>query len=429
MTAISLRHPSASQALTITPAALAWFWGAIILVNGVLYKTYDIAVPNMHAEAARQLGLTFLAFEVVVIAYAIRAGLELREYWVRTPRLSRALIGVFLGTFWVSSVFVSPLFPTSLILCLSLVVQVLFAISLHHCLPALSRTDIRAVPVIVLTFALFGVLTFVRIAHPTPEDFSAATAVGWQFSIPGFISVRLFGAVAGAFLTLFIAMALLVRKNQGERIWIYGGLILLATFTLWTATRAAIVGASIAIVFILVAYRIRPPLSAIVASVICIAIGAVIAPQLVPYGDPVFMLYDPRDGASADALSGGRFSLWQATWEAYLHHPLFGAGSAANQWALPKAFFPHVQPHNVVLQLLINWGLPAAISGLALLAIVTIKAHMVAARARHVLPVLAMLDALLTMSLFDGIFHFAGETMLVMICFAIIFKADKTARL
>jgi exopolysaccharide production protein ExoQ len=81
----------------------------------------------------------------------------------------------------------------------------------------------------------------------------------------------------------------------------------------------------------------------------------------------------------------------------------------------------HVQPHNILLQFLMSWGGPATALALTMMAIVTLKAHIIATQHRIVLPFLMMLDCLLVMSLLDGMTHFAQHLMLIMIGYGAIF--------
>lgn len=73
----------------------------------------------------------------------------------------------------------------------------------------------------------------------------------------------------------------------------------------------------------------------------------------------------------------GRTELWQYTIEKYLENPLFGKGPGSffmitfNDWIYGKSplNIPHTQPHNMILQFLIEWG----IIGTAIMLVLLIK--------------------------------------------------------
>ena len=248
----------------------------------------------------------------------------------------------------------------------------------------------------------------------------------WQFIIPGFISVRLFGAFCGAIFSFLVVQKLLDEEAKRDRIRPYIWLTLCAAMVIWSGTRNAVLGAIIALLVMMMFYRLRPSGSKSVAALtLSLAIAFWLAISLIPFNDPAFMLIAPQDVASAENFSGGRASYWTAIWTAYGSVPLFGAGPFASFWILPEGAATHVQPHNIVLQFLLSWGLFATFAALATLAVATWRAHVIAFTHRKILPFLAMLDCLLVMSMFDGTFHFAQPLMLIMMSFGIIFSATK----
>jgi exopolysaccharide production protein ExoQ len=186
-------------------------------------------------------------------------------------------------------------------------------------------------------------------------------------------------------------------------------------------------GTGVAFAVALFGYKVRPRKIQTVALIFGSVITAyLLATALIPYGDGAFMLIAPNDEATAEAVSGGRLSYWSAVWDAYRSVPFFGAGPFASFWMLEPPQPVHVQPHNIILQFLISWGIFATVAALLTLGFVTWKAHVIVYAERNGLPFLAMLDCLLAMSLVDGMTHFAQHFMLIMLCFGIIFSLTKT---
>lgn len=399
----------------------------LLVLNGVLFPTYTVSMASPAWEAARQLGLPYVISEIGVIIYALRGGLHLCEVWKRFPRNVQYCAILFLASFWVGSAFYSKVTPLAIVQNIVFLIHPLFGIAVYY---SASRADARGLR--ALTLALVGgLLIFCGMTasaflnHPPLATMPDNTIV-WQFIIPGFISVRLFGAFCGAIFCFLLAQFLLDEERGGRRHLPYLWLTLCAAMTIWSGTRNAVLGIVVAMTVTLILYRLHPMKA---KSVFLLALSALVATlsatSLIPYNDPAFMLIAGEDVATSESISGGRASYWFALWHAYQTVPAFGAGPFASFWILPAGEQIHVQPHNIVLQFLLTWGLPATVAALALLAYATWRAHLAALEHRDVLPFVAMLDCLLAMSFFDGMFHFAQPLMLIMISFGVIFGATK----
>jgi exopolysaccharide production protein ExoQ len=424
-----------AQNSTIVPARrlqflslsmLGTLWSALLIGVGFLYNTYQISVQIPAMEFSRQIGLPFLIIEIAVVLVAARKGFEIEVVWANLPSRIKSITVIFLATFWISSIFVSHIPLFSLAMCLATIIHVTFALALAYCLETVHDASLRRFSMIcaagMVAFALFIAYRF--ILHPPLSSMPGGVIV-WQFAIPGFISVRLFGAVCGAVLTLLIGQLLVDAESGRIAKWQYYAVTFVGGMTMWSGTRAAVLGTFGALFITFLFYKLRPKASVFGLLVLSAIIATIMAILLVPYGDGAFMMYAPGDMASTDAITGGRLSIWAAAFKAFLTVPFFGAGSGATSWIMPAGIFPHIQPHNVVLQFLLGWGSIATLCALTLFAYAMQAAHQIASRVRVVLPVIAMLDCLLIMSFFDGILHFAQLTMMAMMCFAIIFAADR----
>lgn len=399
----------------------------LLVLNGILFKTYAIAMASPPVEAARQFGLLYILAEIGVILYALRQGLDVRQIWSGLSRFARYCSVFFLSIFWIGGAFQSemPLFATAQNI--MLIIHIVFAFAVYH---SVSRIEVSGMHRLVMALAagllvFCGMTAFAFLNHP-PLETMPNNEIIWQFAIPGFISLRLFGAFCGAIFCFMLAQLLLDEEAGQKRFWPYVWLTLCAAMTIWSGTRNAVVGVLIAAMIMMIFYRLRPLdrrsgaflfLSIIVATFLAIS--------FIPFNDPNFMLISAGDGASADSMSGGRLTYWLAIWKAYQTVPLFGAGPFASFWILPEGAATHVQPHNIILQFLTSWGLPATMAAVAMLSYATWKAHVVALKCRNILPFLSMLDSLLVMSFFDGTLHFAQPLMLIMMAFGAIFNAGK----
>lgn len=401
----------------------------LLIVNALVFRTYQIAMPSPLWETARQIGLPVLLVEIAAILFAMRRGLDIGQIWRSWPSILRGAVVFFLALFWIGGVFYSEMTVLASIQNLIFIVHVLFGMAVFHLMTPLRTTDIRgmAVALSVGLLLLSMIILNAFVNHP-PLDSMPDNQINWQFAVPGFISVRLFGAFCGATFC-FLLFQMLSDESRDDRkiltpfLW----LTLCAAMTIWSGTRNAVLGIMVTAFALSAAYKIRPSMKTVLLLALSVTSAFAIATALIPYNDSAFMLIASQDAGTAESLSGSRASYWTALWAAYTDVPWFGAGPFASFWILPDGAQTHVQPHNIILQFLLSWGLPATLLALAILAYATWKAHCVCFRQRQALPCLAMLDCLLVMSLFDGMAHFAQPLMLMMICFGVIFSTTKCA--
>jgi O-antigen ligase len=141
---------------------------------------------------------------------------------------------------------------------------------------------------------------------------------------------------------------------------------------------------------------------------------------------PDFHLYVAGDGQDANMVTGGRLALWHATLARWRDAPLFGWGSGSTFWEVYVGW-THTQPHNVVLQFLISWGLVGAVGGLWLLGRAIGATHRTGIGDARLLPLTGMLYALLFMSLLEGMLHYPRFIMMIAVGFAVLFAARERA--
>lgn len=408
--------------------ALGVLISASLILNGLLFRTYAVTMASPQWEAARQYGLPFIVAEMAVIFCALRRGLDVSELWSKLPVMMRGCILVFTATFWLGGAFYSEYAQRATTQNLIFLIHPLFACAVYHIVHGTKPSEMRAfVFAIGIGLVIFSGMTAMAFLNHPPLATMPNNEIIWQFIIPGFVSVRLFGAFCGAIFCLLFAQLLLDEETGHKRVLPYVWLTLCGAMTIWSGTRNGVLGIAIVTIILFVVYRLRPRNLKTVASLfLSSAIAAWLAVSLIPYNDPAFMLIAAQDTATTESISGGRASYWQALWHAYQSVPWFGAGPYASYWIVPDGAQRHVQPHNILLQFLLTWGVLATFAALSVLTYLTVKAHRVALKHRHILAFLAMLDCLLIMSFFDGIVHFAQTLMLIMISFGAIFSATKT---
>lgn len=425
MTTQLLSQPIANaSASTIRLDVLGFVLSGLLVTAGLVYQTYTIAVTPAALENSRQFGFLFLAAELGVIFFALSRGLPLATVWKKLNPSLRVALGIFLATFWIGGATASAISPVANIMNASMVIHMLFALSVFHCVerPTLKCVNGMAKWLFV-GMIIFAIITAVVFLTPP----SNPREIDWAYAVPGFISVRLFGALCGASLCFLIYLRIINEKSHSISRWLFAAIILFSGMTVWSGTRAAVLSCTVTLSAMTLLYRFRPSLREVFQILLCISTGGALAVLFIPYDNSAFMLFAHGDLASTEAASSGRLSLWMATWDAFGTVPVFGAGPAATSWILPVNQASFVQPHNILLQFLISWGAIATFAALFLLGWATWRAHFIAAKHHIVLPYLAMLDCLLINSLFDGTFHFAQLVMVIMVCYGTILAAGKSS--
>jgi exopolysaccharide production protein ExoQ len=414
---------------TITPHGLGIMWTLLLVATGIVHRAYSFQTTSPVLEILRQSGAIVLFGQLMFLVWARWAGWSPLAQWRNLKWPMRFLGYWFVATFWVSSAFYSLIAPFALMLCVGTLIQIAFAFALFDRLSVVDSGSVSQLQTeMFVGLAIIAVMTIVHFWSASRAALAPGEVIVWQASIPGFISVRLFGAVCSAVLTFLIATALTKRQNSSDALTM-AVIIFMAGLTVWTGTRAAVAGLFGALLVGFVLLHVRPSARRLLVIAACVAVGALLGPMFAPAGDPVFQLFSPRDYSTASTAASGRFELWTAMIAETAKSPIFGLGNAAPRWAIPVEIFGHFQPHNFIVQFLSSWGLAGAIPAFALLGTATVKAHVIGRRLPMIVPVVIMLDALLLMALLDGILYFARETMMVMMCFAIIFAADRQSRM
>lgn len=392
-----------------------------LILSALLFRTYHGTMYSQLGEFARQLGTPHLAAEVILILVALGRGASITTAFNALPRAQRWMLLLFGAGMWIGTTLASRLPSYAFAFNASMIVHMIFAATLAQCL-VVSREGMRVlvgqIGIGVVTLALLTAWQF--ISHP-PLDAMPDGTIIWQFIIPGFISVRLLGAYCGALCCFLIGWLLIQDRTTRVPVWAWAVVFLTLGFTFWSGTRAAILAMGAALAVAMTIYRARMIWQRWLALAVLAAGALAVAIALIPYDDPAFMLFHTSDLRSANGFSGGRLEYWLAVIDAIMRFQLFGAGPGASAWALAPDLYRHFQPHNVVLESLLNWGMLAGGCALSLLAVATWHAHRRVLARPELLPFLMMLDGLLAMSLVDGTLHFARHIMLAMICYAAIF--------
>lgn len=131
--------------------------------------------------------------------------------------------------------------------------------------------------------------------------------------------------------------------------------------------------------------------------------------------------------ADPNAVSSGRFEMWRSSIETALHRPFFGYGEGQFVDVAPVSQGIYQHPHNILLQVLVQWGLV----GIALFVPLALAVWLrIIGAARQpdnaIVPGAFAVNMLAFYSLLDGVFYFVYPVMiwtaLVALCLAATVK-------
>ena len=134
-------------------------------------------------------------------------------------------------------------------------------------------------------------------------------------------------------------------------------------------------------------------------------------------------------GATGNSgYSSGRVEIWIDTINLFLARPWTGWGEGSVIWLVSFKGMNFAHPHNMPLQMLQSWGAPAACAAFYLIGRLWFALQRRGAQNGWMLPLLMAFDALLIMSLVDGVFYHARLVMLVTLLGATSLRAPQAQR-
>ena len=210
-------------------------------------------------------------------------------------------------------------------------------------------------PGIAVGIAIFSVIVFFYVLALGDVSVEVSKFVGVGVSNVrhvGYYVVALFGIAAGLFLVSN-------RESKQRRFW--AAIICLSIFmSLWLGGRGAFLSMLGTLILLTVlAERAEAKKLLILcggAFLVSIPLAAITAPDSPFYGPSVLFGRLWQGSADVADLSPGRIELWTQAIRMIGEHPWFGLGENQFRFALigPDLYFN--QPHNILLQLLVQWG-------------------------------------------------------------------------
>lgn len=408
---------TARRGLTLL-STLGLLFGIVMpVVAGLLFPTYVNSMPVMWQERARILELQFVACELAVIAAAFRGGFSLRRFSRDLPMDIRVAAGILAAAMIGASAFKATNPADAMLQTNIQLIHCVFAAAVYFLArrwpdrdwPRLTFWLTAGVPVIALYTAW-------RFLLPPPLAEIPGGQIQWDFAVPGFISVRYLGIWLGA-----IGAALSVKQlflDRNERLGAsHLVLLLVLAFMFWTGTRAAVLGVLVAIAASVLVARRLPAIRALMMGA-GVAVTAYILAQLLAFDSQIFVLVDDTSGDVRSFMSG-RLELWLAALGRIEQAPVSGWGTGSLLWDVYLNWH-HTQPHNSLLQFAMDWGLFGAAAAVWIFGRALWTAQARAAGDAAAWPILALVNALLAMSMVDGALYYPRFVTLVLLGLALL---------
>jgi O-antigen ligase len=372
---------------------------------------------------ALRYSLPITIIELIVIARAMTASFSLKRLLEAVPRWAMLVLALLVVIAIVTAELAVKQ-PRSLLRTGQLLIHLTFGFSVWHLLSTRWAPLARQIwPWVVVGTCLYVLaVVFWVLAVQDRPDFN------WtRFSL-GVMHIRQTGFYSAVGAAAAIGLASAARTRTAYWSSVAAASVLLG-LSYWSGTRSSLVAVLVAFlvgIVLLPALRNWRAVGALVSSAVA---GALISLPFAPphpwYG--LLRISETAAAAGADELTTGRMRMWQATLDAVMQRPLFGYGESQFSVAVPDwRQFNH--PHNIFLQIAVQWGLVGLIAFLSLGALLAWH-FLGAARkggADMTAPFLVAVS-LFTMSLYEGSFYHPYPVMMVALSVAFVLARSSSA--
>lgn len=426
MTNLSLALPRSLPAVCQTAGVgptLGMVLGVIMpLVSGLLFPTYVDSMPLFWQERSRLLELQYVLCELAIVGWAVGRGFTARNALAALPRDVHVALAVLSLAIVGSTALLATNRGDATLQSTIQFVHLYFAAAVYY----LVRTDGRLVwpgflRGLVIGLPILAGYIALRFCFPPPLSQIPGGKILWDFAVPGFISVRYLGIWVAAIAAALTVRHLFLDERKAHRVGTGIVLMLVLALMFWTGTRAAVLGVLAAVVTCTVLARRLPSVAAL-ASGLVIALSALALAHIFSFDNPVFQLVTAGDGRDFATFSSGRTEIWLAAIQRWAQSPILGWGTGSLLWDVHLGW-KHTQPHNALLQFALDWGLAGMLAALWLLGRALRSAGELAFANPVFLPPMAMITALLAMSMVDGALYYPRFVTILLVGFALLLAA------
>ncbi|MDT9598008.1 O-antigen ligase family protein [Sphingosinicella rhizophila] len=403
-----------------------WVWLLLPLAPFIFASvTWDPWGNNSLLQAIlRSLSLPITIIEMIVIFFALMTGLRLASSFRRMPVWVRIVLAILIAIALLTTIFVAQDRAAATVRTYAWAIHLLFGFSLCDLFETRWSQLRPFVWPSVVGGTLLYMLAVIALVLAIPDE----QLFNWKGFGLGVTHIRqvAFYSIVGAGASLGLAA---ITNNR----FYYWAAIVAATLLLalsfWSGTRGSLLAVFVAFGTGWILLRPMRNWAAIGALVASYTAGGLLSLAHQPphpfYG--LFRISRSTAVTGADKLATGRLTQWQESARAIWDRPLFGYGESQYGHAVPGwDQFNH--PHNIFLQLLIQWGMLGAACFLALTAY--LGWHFVK-RAQdgspQAIPAFLAAAGLATMSLYEGSLYHPYPVMMLVVAIAFVFSAkDKS---
>lgn len=238
------------------------------------------------------------------------------------------------------------------------ITHIIFGFCLWHFLVTQNINRWSLFFTMALTASLTG-LNFFLIGLSNPQMLASLEFWG---NPPFYMNIRQAGFHCSAAIAVTSALTFFGNNTRNKQVALYMLTILLWTYLFWTGGRASAIASIVALVFLtlVIAYKKLPTSKIVLFSIGCILIAAFLSESisasdrhgLINAMNKVVIAND------ANAATSGRSDIWLISLQSIQDRWLFGLGAEGFEYLYDKKgkTLTGTQPHNVIVQFLVEWG-------------------------------------------------------------------------
>ena len=363
------------------------------------------------------------ALPLILQAWFILAGLRSRPLvWrdlIPNDRLVVLATILFVAIALVTSLAVAPIRSYSLLKLLDLFL--LAAVS-YFAAAFFARGGVQLVQntliAIVASLVVSAIFVSVLFYYRAPSYF------WWPNFVPGFAYVRIYGFAMTVGVAIAAGLLVVPKFKQGRGMLLLSlALTFLWTLLFWTGTRGGVISLMVSLPLVaVVAPKFRRVLKRVLLTMV---FGAVISAPLPIPGKAysIFGIFRRSAGGNADAVSGGRWSLWTEEVLPFISQkPWFGHGYGQLLTFAGDMKRPHAHVHNIVLETALAWGwIGAACAGFLVIRLwwIGLMKTKNAELDEH-LPAFLLVTTLLVFAFVDGTYYYYQTLIPFALCVGIL---------
>ena len=357
-----------------------------------------------------------LLLELLVVAFAMRTGMSVLSMLKKCARWQQFALAIllFIALFTMLMAETEPMFAR--IATMIWLIHGLFFVSVAYLANYLSGRNKNH-----FFYALFGassvyviLVAFYVSLVPNPLNYE------WVNNIPGYTNVRHTGYFIGPTLGAAIAYYANVRE-QKKRILCAATIALLACFGFWSGSRALFFSFIVTLMICVVIFPKMRRGRNLLEIAIILVLAACIS-LFVPIYNPSFGIFHrlaTTDYSNLDTASSGRLAIWNYTLPYIFEHPWFGYGADQYRYAVEHPSMQINHPHNLILQLLFQWGVIGAACFMSLLMALWVwSVKLTMQIGQNAAPAFVIFSTILTYSMIDGTLNYPLPIMLACIAVA-----------